>query len=405
MKLCQTCGEGISVFGNTVLTCSLCDARFCSGCEKTFRKQPRTPKDHVLCRKCFREFDEDEVIGIEIHCPDCHKDYFLPRGKTFACRCGKWFGASDGTPAKRIVLSCPECERELDPFRDRLLSCVLCGEMFCSQCESTFRLASRGDGIFPLCKECHSSLGDGETVQLRVVCENCKDSFTFFDPSKGSTLHGERMRLNDPFPVRCKCDTFHDSEEGSATRVSVIIGWDEEIVIRENSGTDRRKAEDDGSEGMEGGILMPKGWMTPGGTVLPDGDSIDDKDLIPVEGDANDDDPIHTGLCSTCGSPVSRNAKFCNQCGTRVGALSGDSNPMRSVPVKPVPMGSVPMSSDPTESEEELIPDDDDPDGDDEELEEIIDDEEDDMCECENCRSLIPEDAIVCPICGAQFED
>lgn len=39
----------------------------------------------------------------------------------------------------------------------------------------------------------------------------------------------------------------------------------------------------------------------------------------------------------------------------------------------------------------------------DDELEELESDE--DKVECGNCHSLIPSDAMVCPVCGAQFED
>ena len=234
MKLCPQCGQGLSLFGSTAVTCILCDTGFCTGCEETFRKEPRGPDEHQLCKSCFSEFDDDEVIGFEITCPKCQKEYFMKTRGSDVCRCGEWFGKLDGSWVKQIVLSCPECEHDADPFKDRILTCVLCDEMFCSDCEASFRSAARGEGLFPVCRTCFSNLKENETVMLDVVCSECDDSFRFFDPSKISTLHGERMRQSDPFPVRCKCGTFHDIEEGEATVVTLGISWDSEIILREN---------------------------------------------------------------------------------------------------------------------------------------------------------------------------
>ncbi len=236
MKQCPICGQTISLFTYKHVKCALCRSEFCTRCEKEFRSEPRNTDEFPLCRKCYREMEKDEVIGLEVTCPKCSKQYLFNRLKIQECRCGDFLDKNNGTVRKIIIFSCPQCDTDVDPFNDRLMNCVLCGEMFCTTCESKYRSGERGEGLFPLCVSCYSGLRH-ETVMLTIRCEKCGDEFTFFDPSKITRLHGEVIRLKDPFPVRCKCGSFHGIEGRMAHKVklgvqpnmnvSVIIEHDE----------------------------------------------------------------------------------------------------------------------------------------------------------------------------------
>ena len=257
MKQCPTCSQTISFLGNKAVRCALCHSEFCTGCEATFRKGPREQHEFPLCRKCYKELESDEVLGLEVTCPKCSKEYFLreyyPRTKfdIHRCRCGIHLSTLSGKVVKTMVLACPECEREVDPFDERLMPCVVCGELFCSHCEKTFRSESRGEGLFPLCRECYGSLGKKETVMLTISCGNCGDEFRFFDPSKIACLHGEEVRLSDPFPVRCKCGSFHDIDEGKVQKVKLYVDANQQVkVLVVGSGED---AQLQGGERRHGG--------------------------------------------------------------------------------------------------------------------------------------------------------
>lgn len=381
MKLCPTCSQTISFLGNKAVRCALCHSDICTGCETIFRTEPRGPHGFPLCRKCYRELESDEILGLELVCPNCSKEYFIREyypGFKFdihRCRCGIHLSTRHGRAVKTMLLSCPDCEREVDPFEERLLSCALCGELFCSHCEKTFRSESRGQGLFPLCRECYGSLRQNETVMLGISCENCSDELRFFDPSKIACLHGEEVRLSDPFPVLCKCGKFHNSTEGKFRKVRLFVDANQQVnvLVGGNDGEDEDEEliRESGNEGKEEDEELIEG---------EENDMIDVDDELPVtdggaweEAELEEDGEEKVQLEEGGGEDVQLE-----------GGLMEDWRPGEG-------------------EDDELVEDSRSGEGEEELVEDPEMDDDDDEALCESCGSEVPMSSEKCPVCGAEF--
>jgi len=179
--------------------CCLCKKQFCSDCISHSYKESHDHWDFPVCEKCLTAMKTDEVLGMEYWCEECGNYYTINVYHDLTCSCGENLHREDGGVKKFMVLGCPQCDKDVDPFKEKLVNCGYCGDLFCSACERKFRATKRGNFEFPLCKKCYVTIDPADRVVVDVTCNTC----------------GEIIRVKNPLQKVCTCGANLDLKDGN----------------------------------------------------------------------------------------------------------------------------------------------------------------------------------------------